>query len=182
MAVTGIFGGRFDPPHLGHVALAEAAVKHFGIDDLRVSVIAAAGHKPSQAPAEHRLAMTRLAFSGLHATVELEPHAFTVDQLEAGAYDDPVFLIGADQLADFPTWKEPERVLQLARLGVATRPGYDLDEHSDRIESFELAPHDVSSTVIRARLARGEPVDGLVAPAVAAYIDEHGLYRPDRRR
>ena len=61
-------------------------------------------------------------------------------------------------------------------------PATTSTQHSDRIESFELAPHDVSSTVIRARLARGEPVDGLVAPAVAAYIDEHGLYRPDRRR
>jgi nicotinate-nucleotide adenylyltransferase len=179
MAVTGIFGGRFDPPHLGHVALAAAAVRHFAIDDLHVSVVAAAGHKRSQASAEHRLAMTRLAFAGLDATVGLEPHAFTVDQLEAGCYDDPIFLIGADQLADFPTWKEPTRVLELARLGVATRPGYRLEERSDRIESFDLEPHDVSSTDIRARLARGESVEGLVAQQVAAYIEEHGLYRPD---
>ena len=179
MAVTGIFGGRFDPPHLGHVALADAAVRRFAIDDLHVSVVADAGHKRSEAPAEHRLAMVRLAFAGLEATIELELHAFTVDQLEAGGYDDPIFLVGADQLADFPTWKEPERVLQLARLGVATRPGYRLEERSDRIESFELEPHDVSSTDIRERIARGESVDGLVAPSVAAYIEEHGLYRSD---
>jgi nicotinate-nucleotide adenylyltransferase len=177
--VTGIFGGRFDPPHVGHVALAEAAVRHFGIDDLHVTVIADAGHKRSDAPAEHRLAMARVAFGHLGASIELEPHAFTVDALEAAGYDAPIFLIGADQLADLPTWKEPERVLQLARLGVAMRPGYGAVSSSDRIEAFELEPHQVSSTEIRARVASGEPIDGLVPPEVAAYVREHGLYRQD---
>jgi nicotinate-nucleotide adenylyltransferase len=179
MAVTGVFGGRFDPPHNGHVALAEAAVRHFGIDDLRITVVEDAGHKRSDAPAEHRLAMARLAFAGLDAVVEVEPHRFTVDALEAARYDDPIFLIGADQLVDFPTWKEPDRVLELARLGVATRPGYVLEEDSDRIEPFELRPHSLSSTDIRARVARGEPIEGLVPPGVAAYIAEHALYRRD---
>lgn len=179
MAMMGILGGRFDPPHVGHVALAARAIAHFGIDDLRVSVVADAGHKRSYAPAEHRLAMARLAFAELGATVELEQHRFTVDQLEAAHYDDPIFLVGADQLVDFPNWKEPARVLELARLGVATRPGYPLEESSDRIEGFELEPHDVSSTEIRARVASGESIDGLVLPQVAAYIREHGLYRPD---
>jgi nicotinate-nucleotide adenylyltransferase len=179
MAVTGVFGGRFDPPHHGHVALAEAAVHRFAIDDLHVTVIADAGHKSTHAPAGHRLAMARLAFAGLDATVELERHRYTVDALEAAAYEDPIFLVGADQLVDFPTWKEPERVLELARLGVATRPGYAGKEDSGRIETFELEPHEVSSTEIRARVARGEPLDGLVPPDVAAYIDRHGLYRHD---
>jgi nicotinate-nucleotide adenylyltransferase len=177
--VTGVFGGRFDPPHVGHVALAEAAVRHFGNDDLRVTVIEDAGHKRTDASAQHRLAMARLAFAALPATVELEPHRYTVDALEAGRYDDPIFLIGADQLVDFPTWKEPERVLALARLGVATRPGYQAEESSDRIETFELEPHDVSSTEIRARVGRGESIDGLVPPAVAGYVREHGLYGQD---
>ena len=179
MAVTGVLGGRFDPPHNGHVALAEAAVRRFGIDDLHVTVIADAGHKRSHAPAEHRLAMAGLAFARLGAVVELERRPFTVDALEEARYDDPIFLIGADQLADFPTWKQPERVLELARLGVATRPGYAPDESSHRIETFELEPHDVSGTAIRARVARGESIDGLVPPGVGAYIQEHGLYRPD---
>ena len=176
MAVTGILGGRFDPPHFGHVALARTAVERFGIDDLHVSVIADAAHKGSEAPAADRLAMAALAFADLDATVELEEHRYTVEALEAGGYDDPIFLIGADELAAFPTWKQPERVLQLARLGVATRPGYAPTTTSPRIQVFELEPHPVSSSEIRERVRRGEPLDGLVAPAVAQYIAAHGLY------
>lgn len=177
MAVTGILGGRFDPPHVGHLALAEAARAHFGIDDLHVTVVADAAHKRSVAPVEDRLAMARLTFEPLGAIVEQEEHRYTVDALEAYRYEDPIFLIGADQLADFPDWKRPERVLELARLGVATRPGYAPEASSDRIEVFELEPHEVSSTAIRERVRRGDPLDGLVVPAVAAYIAEHDLYR-----
>ena len=176
MAV-GILGGRFDPPHLGHLALARTAVEHFGLDELHVTVVVDAAHKRSEASAEHRLAMARLTFAGLDASVELEHHEYTVDALEAAGHDDPIFLIGADQLAAFASWKEPERVLELTRLGVATRPGWQPEESSDRIEVFELEPHPVSSTEIRERVGRGEPVDGLVVPTVAAYIAGHGLYR-----
>ena len=175
MAV-GIFGGRFDPPHLGHLALARTAGQHFGFDELHVTVVADAAHKLSEASAEDRLAMTRLTFAGLDATVELERHRYTVDALEAAHYEDPIFLIGADQLADLPTWKQPERLLELARLGVAARPGWEPEPGSDRIEVFELEPHPVSSTEIRERVRRGEPIDGLVVPAVATYIAEHDLY------
>jgi nicotinate-nucleotide adenylyltransferase len=177
VAVIGILGGRFDPPHPGHVALAWAAIDRFGLDELHVTVVADAAHKASEASAADRLAMARLAFADLDATVELDPHRYTVDALEAAGYEDPVFLIGADQLADFRTWKQPERVLELARLGVATRPGWQPEEDSDRIEVFELEPHPVSSTEIRERIRSGEPIDGLVAPEVAAYIAEHDLYR-----
>ena len=177
MAVVGVFGGRFDPPHLGHLALARAAVRHFGLDDLRVTVVADAAHKPSEAPAGDRLAMAALAFGELDAAVELEQHRYTVDALEAGGYDDPIFLVGADELAAFPTWKQPERVLELARLGVATRPGYAPATASPRIRIFELEPHPVSSSEVRRLVRAGESVEGLVAPAVAEYIAAHGLYR-----
>jgi len=178
----GILGGRFDPPHLGHLALARRAVEHFGLGELRVTVVADAAHKPSEASAEHRLAMARLTFAGLDATVELEQHRYTVDALEAKGYDDPIFLIGADELAAFPTWKKPERVLELTRLGVATRPGWEQERGSDRVEIFELEPHPISSTEIRERARRGRRLDGLIVPAVAAYIAEHDLYRaPDVR-
>ena len=173
----GILGGRFDPPHVGHLALALTAVEHFALGELHVTVVADAAHKPSEASAEHRLAMTRLTFAGLDASVELEEHRYTVDALEAKRYGDPIFLIGADELAAFPTWKEPQRVLELARLGVATRPGWSPQESSDRIDLFELEPQPVSSTGIRDRVERGEPLDGLVVPEVAAYIAEHDLYR-----
>jgi nicotinate-nucleotide adenylyltransferase len=176
---VGIFGGRFDPPHLGHLAVARTAVERFGIDELYVTVVADAAHKGSEAPAPDRLAMAELTFAELDATVELELHRYTVDALEAAGHDDPVFLIGADELAAFPTWKEPERVLELARLGVARRPGYSAATASPRIELFEIEPQSVSSTEIRERARRGEPLDGLVVPAVARYIDEHALYRAD---
>ena len=179
MAVVGIFGGRFDPPHLGHVALARTAVERFGIDELHVTVVADAAHKASAAAAADRLEMARLAFADLDARVELEEHRYTVDALEAAGYDDPIFLIGADELVALPTWKEPERLLELARLGVATRPGYAPATASPRIKLFELEPHPVSSSKLRERVRRGEPIDGLVAPAVARYIAEHRLYAQD---
>jgi nicotinate-nucleotide adenylyltransferase len=176
---VGIFGGRFDPPHLGHLGVARAAIERFEIDDLHVTVVADAAHKGSHAPAQDRLAMAELAFAGLGATVELERHRYTVDALEAAGYDDPIFLVGADELAAFSTWKEPERVLELARLGVASRPGYAGATTSPRIQLFEIEPNPVSSSEIRERVRRGEMLDGLVAPAVAAYISRHGLYRGD---
>lgn len=179
MGVVGVFGGRFDPPHLGHLALARTAIGRFGIEELHVAVVVDAGHKASVAPAEDRLAMAELTFGELGAVVELVRHRYTVDHLEAAGLDDPIFLIGADELVALPTWKEPERVLELARLGVATRPGHAPARTSPRIELFELEPHPVSSTEIRGRVRRGEPLTGLVVPAVALYVDEHGLYRAD---
>lgn len=177
--MIGIFGGRFDPPHLGHLALATEAVRVFGIDELHVTVVADAAHKRSEAPAGDRLAMAELTFARLGAVVELEHHRYTVDALEAAGYEDPIFLIGADELADLPTWKEPERLLELARLGVATRPGHTPEATSPRIRVFELEPHPVSSSELRERVRRGEPIDGLVVPAVARYVAEHGLYARD---
>jgi len=179
VAVVGIFGGRFDPPHLGHVALARTAVERFGIDELHVTVVADAAHKPSAATAADRLELARLAFAELDARVELEEHRYTVDALEAAGYDDPIFLIGADELVALPTWKEPERLLELARLGVATRPGYAPATASPRIKLFELEPHPVSSSELRERVRNGEPIDGLVPPGVARYIAEHRLYAQD---
>jgi nicotinate-nucleotide adenylyltransferase len=106
--------------------------------------------------------------------------------LREGRWSDPIFLIGADEFADFPGWKEPETVLELARLGVASRPGYPSErleavlrglEHPERVLFFEIEPVPVSSSEIREKVARGEPIDGLVPPAVAAEIAARGLYR-----
>jgi len=174
--LIGVFGGRFDPPHLGHRALAVAAVAHFGIDELHVTVIADAAHKGSEASAADRLELARLTFAPLGASVELEEHRYTVDALEEYGYDDPIFLIGADELAALPTWKDPERVLELARLGVAARPGYESPNTLPRVELFELEPHPISSSELRRRVCNGESIEGLVVPAVAAYIASRGLY------
>jgi nicotinate-nucleotide adenylyltransferase len=186
---TAILGGRFDPPHLGHIALARAALAHFGLDRLLVLVVVDPGHKPAVASPEVRLELTRIAFESLPATVELDDHRFTVDLLEAHPLEDALFLIGADEFADFLSWKEPRRVLELARLGVATRPGYPRERLADvltqldrpeRVAFFELEPTPVSSTEVRELVELGVPLDGFVPPAVAARIGELSpLYRGD---
>jgi nicotinate-nucleotide adenylyltransferase len=182
--VTGLLGGAFDPPHVGHVALGRAAVEHFGLEQLVVLVVAGPGHKGVEAPAEARLALTEAAFAGL-AEVRLDEYPRTVDSLRAGAWDDPLFLVGADQFAAFLTWTEPDTVLDLARLGVATRPGYPRErleavlahlKRPDRVLFFDIEPLPVSSTEVRERVARGEPIGELVGERVAALICDLGLY------
>jgi nicotinate-nucleotide adenylyltransferase len=175
--VTGLLGGAFDPPHNGHVALAEAAVRHFSLERLVVLVVADPGHKAVYANADERLRLARAAFPGYE--VELDRHPRTIDMLRERDWDDPLFLIGADELADFPDWKEPDAVLELTRLGVATRPGYPHDPlgRPDRVLFFEIEPVPVSSTEVRERVARGESIDELVPPEVAALIEGEGLYR-----
>jgi nicotinate-nucleotide adenylyltransferase len=185
---VGILGGAFDPPHNGHVGLARTAVRHFGLDRLLVRVVEHPGHKSVEASASDRLALAIVAFGDIHvAEVGLDPFARTVDSLEALALDDPIFLVGADEFASFLGWKQPERVLELARLGVATRPGFAramLGEvlaqlaHPERVELFELEPYPISSSEIRERVERGESLDNLVPAGVAAEIERRGLYLP----
>ena len=183
---VGILGGAFDPPHVGHVALAVAGTEWFSLDRLLLRVVADPGHKDVETPADVRLELARLAFASVEqAEVALDPFARTVDSLEALALDDPVFLVGADEFAAFLGWKEPERVLELARLGVAARPGVDderlrrvLDALSrpERVTFFPLDPHPVSSTELRRRAASGASLEGLVPPGVEAAIARLGLY------
>jgi nicotinate-nucleotide adenylyltransferase len=175
--MIGLLGGAFDPPHNGHVALADAAERQLGLERVVVVVVADPGHKDVHLPAETRLRLARLAFP-VHEVI-LDHHARTVDMLRERRWDDPVFLIGADEFLDFGSWKEPERVLELARLGVATRPGYAVGaaDAMDRVLFFESEPVPVSSHEIRERIARGEPIDGLVPPGVAAAIADESLYR-----
>lgn len=182
--MTGLLGGTFNPPHDGHLALARRAKEHFGLDELVILVAVRPGHKEVQLDADTRLALTRAAFPD--EQVELDPHERTVDLLREGRWQDPLFVIGADQFAEFLTWKDPEGVLERARVAVATRPGYPrerLDEvlnrlsQRDRVELFELEPVPISSREIRDRVARGEAIDDLVPPVVAELIAARGLYR-----
>jgi len=187
LARVGVLGGAFDPPHVGHLALARAAIDHFGLDRLLVLVVEDPGHKRTTTPADVRLELTKLAFEDLpEAVVELDRHARTVDFLEERKLpSSTVFLMGADELADLPGWKRPERVLELVRIGVAMRPGVPEDRlrdararlpAPDRIEYFEMEPSAVSSTAIRARIADGQTIDGLVTTRVAEAIARLGLY------
>jgi nicotinate-nucleotide adenylyltransferase len=182
MAV-GLFGGAFDPPHAGHVALAQAAKERFDLPRLTVLVSERPGHKDVELPADVRLELAQAAFPD--DDVRLDPYPRTVDLLRGEQFDDPIFLVGADQFVDFLTWKEPEAVLELTRLGVATRPGFDhglLDtvlralDRPDRVVFFDIDPNPAASREIRARAALGEPLEGLVPPAVERLIAERGLY------
>jgi nicotinate-nucleotide adenylyltransferase len=170
-----VLGGTFDPPHNGHVALLEAAKRRFGAGRVLVLVVAEPGHRQVRSPADVRLALARLAFPD--DTVELDEHARTIDMLRAGKLEDPVLIIGSDELADFPNWKEPQAVLELSRLAVGERPGYSVDSEWERVLTFEMEPVDVSATEIRRQVAAGQPIDGLVPLAVAAEIERLGLYR-----
>ncbi len=187
MAVAGILGGVFDPPHDGHVALARAAVAQLGLERLFVLVVADPGHKHAATPAGTRLELARAAFAGVpEATVELDRHARTVDSLEERRLPaDTYFVLGADELADFEGWKAPRRVLELVRLAVAMRPGVSREtvdavrQHlkaDERIVEFEVEPLPISSSDVRERVGRQEPIDDLVPPAVAAEIVRLGLY------
>ena len=177
---TGILGGSFDPPHNGHVALACAALGRLPIERLVVLVAADPGHRRVIAPAEDRLRLAQAAFESLPAEVVLDDNAFTVDAVRGGRFGDALFIVGADEGAAFPTWKEPDEVLRWVRLAVGTRSGIpppDLSRYGDRVVSFELDSPSVSSTEVRERAIRDDPLAGVVPPAVAAAIRENGLYR-----
>ena len=184
--MTGLLGGAFDPPHNGHVALADAALEQLELDGLVVLVAAEPGHKHVVAAAESRLRLAEAAFAGLPVTVELDSHGRTVDLLREGRWADPVFLVGADQFCDFLSWKEPDEILRLARLAVATRPGYPPDRldsvlarlaEPDRVSFFAIPPVDASSTTVRERVAAGEPIEDLVPAEVAELVRRLDLYR-----
>ena len=194
--MIGIFGGAFDPPHNGHLALARAAGDHFKLDRL---VIAVGGQPPLKASAvttgaETRLRLAEAAFADVAGTevsridVDRSQPAYSHDTVRWAheRWGDVVFLIGADRFADFLQWKAPGEVVRYARLGVATRPGVgreQLDavlsqlERPERVEFFEIPEVDVSSREIRRRVGVGEPIVDLVPPLVAELIDELGLYR-----
>jgi nicotinate-nucleotide adenylyltransferase len=120
--------------------------------------------------------------------VRVDPYVRTIDLLRAERFDDPVFVIGADQFAGFLSWQEPNDVLELTRLAVATRPGFPPErlqsvlaelDHPERVLFFAIEPNPAASRDVRALAAAGKPLDGLVPPEVARLIQERGLYRPD---
>jgi nicotinate-nucleotide adenylyltransferase len=180
-----LYGGAFDPPHLGHVAVADAARERFGVDRLVILVSESPGHRAVHASAEDRLALAAAAFPG--DDVRLDPYPRTVELLRAERFDDPVFVIGADQFLAFLAWSEPAEVLERTRLAVATRPGFPRSEleavleqldRPERVLFLELEPNPAASTNFRGRIAVGQPLDGLVPAAVARLVEERGLYRP----
>jgi nicotinate-nucleotide adenylyltransferase len=180
-----VYGGAFDPPHLGHVAVADAARERFGVERLAVLVSEHPAHRTVQAAAEDRLDLARAAFP--RDEVRLDPYPRTVELLRAEQFDDPVFVVGADQFRGYLGWSGPEEVLERTRLAVATRPGFPQQEldsvlarlgRPERVLFFPIEPNPAASTDVRARAAAGEPLDGFVPAAVARLIEERDLYRP----
>ena len=187
---VGVLGGVFDPPHVGHLVLAREAIERFSLGRLLVLVVAEPAHKPVETPVERRLELARAAFADVpEAEVAADDHAYTVDFLrDSDLPEDAVFLVGADELAGFLTWREPDEILRLVRLGVATRPGYPRErlddalarlERPERVELFRIPAVTASSSEVRARVAGGEPIGDLVPPEVARLVVAHGLYHED---
>jgi nicotinate-nucleotide adenylyltransferase len=181
---VGLYGGAFDPPHAGHVEVVRAAKERFGLPRLVVLVAERPAHKGVALDAATRLELARAAFPG--EDVRLDPYERTIDMLRAEQWDDPLFVVGADQFHDLPTWKEPQAVLELARLAVATRPGYPREklravleelEHPERVLFFEIEPIPAASRELREQLATGGPAGPLVPAAVARLLEERRLYR-----
>jgi nicotinate-nucleotide adenylyltransferase len=179
---VGVFGGQFDPPHNGHLAVVRAARDQLRLDRVVVIPTARPPHRPApQTPAETRFALAVAAFAGEPGVevsrLELDRPgpSYTVDTLEhlAGPGRELHLILGADQLAALPAWHRPERVRELARVAVAARPGA---AHATAAEELVMAPVDVSSSQLRERVAQGEDVSELVPPAVAAAIEREGLY------
>ena len=191
----GIFGGAFDPPHLGHIALARAAVEQLGLDQLRVFPTGQAWHKARDlSPAPHRLAMAQLAFAGVPRTVvdgrelERDGPTYTIDTLRELRREFPqaqfLLVIGADQAESLHSWRENAEIARLATISIAARarpttdaPPFDASRlPAGKREPVELPPMPVSSTEIRKLAGAGQDITQLVPAAVARYIDQHSLY------
>ena len=201
----GILGGTFDPIHLGHLLLAEECREILALDKVLFVPAGQPWLKAGQplTAAVHRLRMVELAtednphFEVLRWEVARPGPSYTVDTLarlrmESGAAAELHFILGLDALADFPRWKDPERILQMANLAVVPRPGYvdegDGDDivagikscypaYADRITRLAVASVAISATDLRRRVARGHSLRYRTPAAVGEYIGEKGLYK-----
>jgi nicotinate-nucleotide adenylyltransferase len=189
-----VLGSAFNPPHLGHLVLAQEAHARLGLAEVVLVPTGRAPHKEIEGDpgAGVRLEMTRLAvgdderFAVSELETAREGPSFTYRTLELLREERPeelVFVIGSDAVAGLERWRNPERILELASLGVAERPGVERSEVEAVVErlggraEFVDMPHiEVSSTMVRERVAAGRPIRYLVPNAVAELIDERGLY------
>jgi nicotinate-nucleotide adenylyltransferase len=200
----GVLGGTFDPVHLGHIKMAEEARKAL---DLAEVIMVPAGQpvkKPDErvTPAGQRIEMLRLALIGKpylkisYVEIERPGPSYTVDTLDAlrkqyGSKADIYFILGWDSLAQFAEWREPKRIVGMCYLVAVPRPGFsrpDLEALEKKIPgisrkvTFLDEPNiDVSATMIREKVSRGEAIDSLVPGPVAEYIKKHRLYLKKNR-
>jgi len=194
---VGVLGGTFDPVHIGHLLLAESAREELGLERVVFMPAGRPWRKASRevSPAEHRLAMLRLAVAGNDAfevstiEVEREGPTYTVETLEELRRKDPgaalFFIVGEDALADLPNWREPQRILELATVAVAgrTAEGPNLRQAEAMMPGLvaravwlRMPIIEISATGIRERVRLGLSIRYRVPAAVEAYIREHRLY------
>ncbi len=196
---TGVFGGTFDPIHLGHLAVAEEVRISLGLAEV---LFVPAGQPwlkadRSISPAKHRVEMVKLAIAGnphfklSSCEVDRPGPSYAVDtidilQQQLGTEAKLFFLLGSDALSELPQWKEPSRLIQICHLVAFTRPGFTLPPLeplesaipglSQHVTFVEVPQIDISATQIRNRVSRGASLHGLVPQAVERYILEQGLY------
>ncbi|MGI9539826.1 MAG: nicotinate-nucleotide adenylyltransferase [Miltoncostaeaceae bacterium] len=190
---VGILGGTFDPPHIGHVVVANEAADQLDLDPVLLVPSARPPNKPEGAliDAAVRAELVAAAVAG-HPRLEMWPGeidregmSYTADTVEQLAAERPGaelwFILGADQLREFHRWRDPERILVVARLAAVARSGDDPAEAaarlpaSARVDVVHVPRIDVSSTAVRRRMIEGGSIDDLVPPAVAAALKEKGL-------
>ena len=189
MRRVGLLGGTFDPPHVGHLVVAECARVELGLAEVRLLVAGDPWMKSTVSPAEDRVALARAAVEGEHALrvddreVRRGGPTFTADTLEELRAEEPdvewCFLLGVDAAVDLPSWERGQDALRLARFVVVTRPGHGLEDAPaqvrdlDHLEVPEIA---ISSTDLRRRYQQGGPTRFQVPPAVDDRVRELGLY------
>jgi nicotinate-nucleotide adenylyltransferase len=197
VARLGLLGGTFNPPHIAHLVCAQEAYAGLELDRVVFIPVYEPPHKEVEAEpgVEHRIALCQAAvghdtrFEVSRIEADVPGRSYTVDTLrrlhESSPEDELTFIVGGDMAHALPTWHEPEAVLALATLGVAEREGVrrkDITERltglagADRIRFFDMPRLDISSSMIRRRVARGHPIRYLVPDAVASYIASQGLY------
>jgi nicotinate-nucleotide adenylyltransferase len=187
-----VFGGTFDPPHIGHLVVADDVFYDLRPSAVLFVVAATPPHKTGEphTPAETRLHMVKLAVAGdrrfLPSALELERGgvSYTVDTVRAlkeKGFSNIAVAVGADNLVDIPTWKDWRRLREEVRLVALTRPGFDLTsapaELAGTFETLAVTPVPISSTLVRERVRAGRPFRYLVPPAVFDFILAAKLYR-----
>ena len=197
----GILGGSFNPPHIGHLLMAQEAHAQLGLDRVVLMPVAAPPHKDldDDPGPEARFELCRLAVSKDDrlevSRLELDRGgaSYTADTLRAihasSPGDELTFIVGGDMAASLPAWREPEAILELATLAVAEREGIrrrDIAEAvaplrgGDRVTFFDLPRIDVSSSAVRARVRAGRPIRYWVPDDVARLIGARGYYLGQR--
>jgi nicotinate-nucleotide adenylyltransferase len=198
MGRIGILGGTFNPPHMGHLVMAQEAFDQLDLDRVVLMPVAVPPHKEADEDpgAAARMELCRLAVRGderlevSSLEVDRGGASFTVDTLrelhDLEPEHDLTFIVGGDMAQSLPSWREPEGILDLATLAVAEREGVRREDiarrldplhDGDRVVFFDMPRIDVSSSAIRRRVAEGRPIRYLVPDAVAEAIAQSGLYR-----